>query len=58
MQKQLDQKEYLTHSIQDIGLLKSASEVEVLCGSKRKESDLKEILKNQILFRKHLLGHK
>ena len=58
LQKQLDQKEYLTHSIQDIGLLKSASEVEVLCGSKRKESDLKEILKNQILFRKHLLGHK
>ena len=58
LQKQLDQKEYLTHSIQDIGLLKSASEVEVLCGSKRKESDLKEILKNQILFCKHLLGHK
>ena len=58
MQKQLDQKEYLTHSIQDIGLLKSASEVEVLCGSKRKESDLKGILKNQILFCKRLLGHK
>ena len=38
--------------------MKSASKVEVLCGSKRKESDLKEILKNQILFRKHLLGHK
>ena len=58
MQKQLDQKEYLTHSIQDIGLLKSASEVEILCGSKRKESDVKEILKNQILFRKHVLGQR
>ena len=56
LQKQLDQKEYLTHSIQDIELLKSASEVEVLCGNKRKESDIKEILKNQILFRKHVLG--
>ena len=50
LQKQHVQKEYLTHSIQDIGLLKSTSEVEGLCGSKRKESDVKEILKNQILF--------
>ena len=58
LQKQLDQKEYLTHSIQDIELLKSASEVEVLCGNKRKESDIKEILKNQILFRKHVLGQR
>ena len=58
LQKQHDQKEYLTHSIKDIGLLKSASEVEGFCGSKRKESDKKEILKNQILFRKHVLDQK
>ena len=42
LQKQLGQKEYLTHSIQDIELLKSASEVEVLCRNKRKECDIKK----------------
>ena len=58
LQIQHNRKEYLTHSIKDIELLKSTSEVEGLCGSKRKESDIKEILKSQILFRKHVLDQK
>ena len=46
VQKQHDQK---------TGLLKSTSKIEVLCGSKKAESDIKVIFKNQIIFLKHIL---
>ena len=56
LQKQHDQKEHLIRSLQDIGgLLKSLSEVEIICWSKVKEFDVKQILKNQIFFCKHNL---
>ena len=51
LQKQHDQKKYLTPYIQDIrGLFKSKSKVEVICRSNSEESNIKVILKNQIFF--------
>ena len=48
--------EHVTHCVQDIGeLLKSMSEVEVIGGRKRKDSYIKEIFRNQIIFCKHNL---
>ena len=56
LQNQHDQKEHLTHALQDIDRLwKSISEVEVIFWSKMKESEVKEILKNQIFFCEHNL---
>ena len=56
LQNQHDQKEHLAHALQDIDRLwKSISEVEVIFWSKMKESEVKEIMKNQIFFCEHNL---
>ena len=54
-QRLLSQREHLTECIQDVGLLRTVEEVEHLCKSKKKETTLKTVLQNQILFRKNVL---
>ena len=58
-QKLQDEKEHLTSEIQKVGgLIGSVDKLEELCNSKVTVKKLREILRNQILFRKVVLGQK